>query len=166
MEHQRLRLKWILWVSEVIKQFIECRTFFFFGFEFLLQEQILRIHLYLYMHKVISFGLNSNLTSTLNLILHITQKKLWLGNICIQWIKCKRVLILSFFWKFWEKRARLGNNLLWQGVHTCWKYGSSVNVPKLFPVMEYGIFGVLSWKCPEILCRYCVSLQNLFTFKI
>ena len=39
------------------------------------------------------------------------------------------------------------------------------NVQKFFPglkyVLEYEIRGVLSWKSPEIFCRYCVSVQTL-----
>ena len=55
--------------------------------------------------------------------------------------------------------------LLLNMVSTCLENSRSPeNVLKCFPIQEYvlkyGIFGVLYWKWPETLCRYCVSLQT------
>ena len=53
---------------------------------------------------------------------------------------------------------RGSSSLQKQGVH------ASQNVLIFFSVrehvMKYRIWGILSWKCLEILCRFCVSLQT------
>ena len=79
--------------------------------------------------------------------------------------------------KVWKKRFQWSNSQTWK-FKFCFcrecldrvstRPGNSRslgNDQKFFPglkyVLEYEIRGVLSWKCPEILCRYCVSVQTL-----